>query len=866
MNGNSKHQTVRDVLGPHLPAVVIESWESEGVTTLLPIQLKAIEAGCLEGSSCLVVAPTTSGKTFVGEIVCLTQILAMHRTIYLVPFKALAEEKLMDFQRKYSKPEVGARILLSTADRRTQDRQLSEGDFNLAILTYEKLSALLVAHPEILSGAGALVVDEIQLISDETRGAELEILLTRAKQIAPNLQVVGLSAVASNLNGLDTWLGMKLVADDHRPVRLREGVITPDGNFQFVEWIASDRAPGREKLAPLAGDTEDDLAVSLIGNLLQAVETQVLAFVNTVNKTEQIAARVAGSLSLPKPAKRTKQTISGMEETETAQALMSALDHSVAFHNADLTVEERLAVETGFRSGEIRCLVSTSTLSMGVNLPASAVVIVDHQKWTRLSGQWAQTDISVAEYRNMSGRAGRFGIRNDALARSFLVSRSPLEAQALLNKFVHGTPAALESALLKQPLEVRLLRILKICAASGLRIDTFSDLVSLVSNNGASPLDIATVAARGEDTGTNAVSLRLSTPEYNQRTPSLFRELLHLCDSITSPLMRTFLDSISGLLPDYETAKAVKYQAVAAAFVQGVPTRNIETQLGASAAKTRTIGSMCSWLCDTATNIAWSNRNEEQAKTFERLAERFLHGCSDEALVLAQIPYRIHRGEREALIKAGFTTVQSLMDASSEDVARTAKVSRARVQGLQTKIVEVLGATLDLHRAQAVRLKASGHDTGLLEALYVTKGRILEQAIADALALCCSLKIARIGAQNEGEADLQILLRNGHNGIAQVTAKDNPSDRVGLVKACSVLQQSPELHPEIFICFGPSDRRRSRAEHWTRADLPVERTNTSSYGSMNAGCHGSLVTAAGITCQEGPGAASASWEFHPFLA
>jgi len=214
---------------------------------------------------------------------------------------------------------------------------------------------------------------------------------------------------------------------------------------------------------------------------------------------------------------------------------------------------------------------------------------------------------------------------------------------------------------------------------------------------------------------------------------------------------------------------------------------------------------MCSWLCDTATNIAWSNRNEEQAKTFERLAERFLHGCSDEALVLAQIPYRIHRGEREALIKAGFTTVQSLMDASSEDVARTAKVSRARVQGLQTKIVEVLGATLDLHRAQAVRLKASGHDTGLLEALYVTKGRILEQAIADALALCCSLKIARIGAQNEGEADLQILLRNGHNGIAQVTAKDNPSDRVGLVKACSVLQQSPELHPEIFICFGRPD-------------------------------------------------------------
>src|SRR6266581_2999484 len=101
-------QTIRKILGSHFPLAVIDSWEAQGVTNLLPIQLKAVEAGCLSGSSCLVVAPTSSGKTFIGEIVSLIQVLALRRAIYLVPFKALAEEKFADFRRKYSHAAIGA--------------------------------------------------------------------------------------------------------------------------------------------------------------------------------------------------------------------------------------------------------------------------------------------------------------------------------------------------------------------------------------------------------------------------------------------------------------------------------------------------------------------------------------------------------------------------------------------------------------------------------------------------------------------------------------------------------------------------------------------------------------------------------------
>ncbi|MDB6122164.1 MAG: hypothetical protein JWQ71_1157 [Pedosphaera sp.] len=230
------------------------------------------------------------------------------------------------------------------------------------------------------------------------------------------------------------------------------------------------------------------------------------------------------------------------------------------------------------------------------------------------------------------------------------------------------------------------------------------------------------------------------------------------------------------------------------------------TYLGASSGKIRNIGSNCAWLCDTAAKIAWSMGLQDTAKEFERLSERFHYGCSDEALIFAQIPFRMHRGEREALVCNGFTSLEAVLNNTSEDIARRAKVSRGRVQGLQKKIVEILGPAIDLQRSQALRLKACGVESGLLDALYTTKGKILEQALVDVLAKpFCTLNVSRITSQNEGEADIKIILTNGRNGIAQVTAKDNSLDKVGLVKATSVLQQSPELQPEVFICFGRPD-------------------------------------------------------------
>ncbi|WP_240538281.1 helicase-related protein [Bradyrhizobium yuanmingense] len=87
--------------------------------------------------------------------------------------------------------------------------------------------------------------------------------------------------------------------------------------------------------------------------------------------------------------------------------LRRSLEGGVAFHNGDLTRDERVAVERGFgrSDGGIHVLVATSTVAAGVNTPASTVIIVE----TAFPGGGEPTPYTVAQFKNMAGRAGRLG-------------------------------------------------------------------------------------------------------------------------------------------------------------------------------------------------------------------------------------------------------------------------------------------------------------------------------------------------------------------------------------------------------------------------------------------------------------------------
>ena len=81
---------------------------------------------------------------------------------------------------------------------------------------------------------GVVVIDEIHLLNDPSRGPTLEVLITLLRRVLKNLQIVGLSATIGNPEELAEWLGARLVEDDWRSVKLRKGVYL-NVQLEFVE-------------------------------------------------------------------------------------------------------------------------------------------------------------------------------------------------------------------------------------------------------------------------------------------------------------------------------------------------------------------------------------------------------------------------------------------------------------------------------------------------------------------------------------------------------------------------------------------------------------------------------------------------------
>ena len=96
------------------------------IEELRPAQKKSIESGLLDGKNLLVCTPTASGKTLIAELAALKSIIeGKGKTIYIVPLKALASEKLKDFKKRY---DGIAKIALSIGDIDSADSYLIDYD------------------------------------------------------------------------------------------------------------------------------------------------------------------------------------------------------------------------------------------------------------------------------------------------------------------------------------------------------------------------------------------------------------------------------------------------------------------------------------------------------------------------------------------------------------------------------------------------------------------------------------------------------------------------------------------------------------------------------------------------------------------
>ena len=211
-----------------IPEKLYFALEAEGIDKLRPAQSKSLKAGLLEGKSLLVCTPTASGKTLAAELAFMNAILNRKgKAIYIVPLKALANEKYKDFQKKYGHL---IKIGISIGDFDSSDPYLHT--FDLIICTAEKLDSLIRHHAPWLRDVAVVIVDEIHLMNDPGRGPTLEILITILKQVLKDVQFLGLSATIGNEKELAEWLDAKLVHDTWRPVELHKGIYF-EGKIEF---------------------------------------------------------------------------------------------------------------------------------------------------------------------------------------------------------------------------------------------------------------------------------------------------------------------------------------------------------------------------------------------------------------------------------------------------------------------------------------------------------------------------------------------------------------------------------------------------------------------------------------------------------
>ncbi len=204
--------------------------EEIGIEELRPAQEKAIKAGLLDGKNLLVCTPTASGKTLVAELAMLNTILnSGGKGVYIVPLKALATEKFEEFKKKYSHL---IRIALSIGDFDSTDPFLV--DYDLIITTSEKLDSLIRHRSPWLAMVKVVIVDEVHLLNDVSRGPTLEVLITILRQVLKRVQIICLSATIGNPEELAEWLDANLVIDNWRPVKLKKGVLIDD-EVRFVD-------------------------------------------------------------------------------------------------------------------------------------------------------------------------------------------------------------------------------------------------------------------------------------------------------------------------------------------------------------------------------------------------------------------------------------------------------------------------------------------------------------------------------------------------------------------------------------------------------------------------------------------------------
>src|SRR3954466_15490628 len=330
------------------------------------------------GENTLLSAPTGSGKTLAAFLWGLDRLVAepsddkRTRLVYVSPLKALS----YDIERNLRAPLRGiggeVSVAIRTGDTPQKERQaMLRTRPDVLITTPESLYLMLTSRArEIFAGVEWAIVDEVHAVAQTKRGAHLALTLERLEhQAGGRVQRIGLSATQRPLDEVGRFL-----AGTGRDCTVIDTGMRKELDVRIEVPVDDMREPDAgQDLDPLAGgenSTRRSIWPAICPELLDLVESHrsTIIFVNNRRGAERLALRL-NELAAERRAER-----EGAVSPAGAPPDVAPLEIARA-HHGSLAREERLVVEELLKSGELPCLVATSSLELGIDMGAVDLVL-----------------------------------------------------------------------------------------------------------------------------------------------------------------------------------------------------------------------------------------------------------------------------------------------------------------------------------------------------------------------------------------------------------------------------------------------------------------------------------------------------------
>ena len=450
---------------PYIPPAIIDNIQQRmNIEELTPLQKKAFNSSDYWGNKNLIIQGTTSsGKTLVAEVAaahCIWQSGQEKNVIYLVPLKAMVSEKYIQFKKDMSNDRYDWSICPSSADYQKFDGDILDGDFNLAIVVYEKFFAFLAQkeNERFLSRCGLVIIDEIQMLAEIDRGAKLEFSIAKLLKDYNNIRIMGLTTIHCGIGKLKDWLNADSISTPERSCDLQEFIVMTNGDFKVKYRSKNDEKDskdhegtienyiGKDKRQSKLDERKTALLLALIRQELQHGTEEnpikIIVFAHSKKTTEELAAAISSSgiFQERRISSELKAMLEWQDDDVVISKMFGFIQRGVAYHNASLPQGTRELIEEQFKNGIIQVVVATETLAIGLNLPADVIILYDYT----VKREGMLRDIEAHAYKNYIGRAGRLGLTNRA-GKSFLITDNSGEMNGCWDRYINATSKDIES-------------------------------------------------------------------------------------------------------------------------------------------------------------------------------------------------------------------------------------------------------------------------------------------------------------------------------------------------------------------------------------------------------------------------------------